>query len=78
MKELLVFGSSQCGPCASLLQTLDDMGLDYEYLDIMQHPKEANRFHIKSVPAMVLLVDGTPVRAIFGNVPAKRIKEFIK
>lgn len=61
---LVEFGASWCGPCKRQLPILEDLAKDYSdklkvvKIDIDDSPELANKFHIRSVPTLMIFDGG--------------------
>lgn len=58
-KSITVYGSPTCMPCRSTKKTLDNLGVDYTYVDVTADPSgldTINSLGYQSVP--VVVVDG--------------------
>jgi thioredoxin 1 len=75
---LLDFFASWCGPCRMVGPILDEIAEEREDIkvckvDIDEQPELASRFHIMSVPTLMVLKDGNIVDQSIGAKPKHQI-----
>ena len=70
---LVDFYADWCGPCRSLAPKLDQLGNKYDgkvtiaKVDVDKNPELANRFQIRSIPALLLFNKGELSKRLQGN-----------
>ena len=80
MKEVIKFSASWCQPCKSLagnFKYVDMKDVKLTECDIEQNPDLAKQYGIRSVPTMVLLLNGAEIRRKNGVLMADKIEEFL-
>ncbi len=65
------FYSTTCVPCKMLSRILEDLTLDYPFLNIVKvntsdHPKLGNDNHIEAVPTLFFMKDGKNLETVVG------------
>ncbi len=80
---LVDFWADWCGPCKSLAPILDKIALDYEgrltvaKVNVDEEQQIAGAAGIRSLPTMMMFVDGRPVEQIVGAQPDANIRAVI-
>ncbi len=80
---LVDFWAPWCGPCHMVSPTVEKMADEYEgklkvgKLNLDQHPELANRYGIRSIPAVLLFNGGELVDMIIGVQPEGAFREAI-
>jgi thioredoxin 1 len=81
----LFFTASWCGPCISFMQTFREVAgrlahpkVFYGYVDVDTSYSLADRYNVKHIPSIVIIVDGKPVDVIIGSMSREKLEEKVK
>jgi thioredoxin 1 len=81
----LYFTASWCGPCISFLQTFREVAgrhvnpkVFYGYVDVDASYSIADRYNVKHIPSIVVIVDGKPVDVIIGSMSREKLEEKVR
>ncbi|MEB3852004.1 MAG: thioredoxin family protein [Desulfurococcales archaeon] len=81
----LYFTASWCGPCISFLQTFREVAgrhvsprVFYGYVDVDASYSIADRYNVKHIPSIVVIVDGKPVDVIIGSMSREKLEARVK
>ena len=80
-KTLLKFSSTWCQPCKMLSEIIKQTNLDNVELveiDIDTQTDLAVKYHIRSVPTLVLLDNGVEIKRHVGMTTQSKLEEFIR
>lgn len=77
---LIDFFANWCGPCKMLAPAVhalaeDQPALKVFQVDVDEAPELAARFRVMSIPTLVLMKDGKPVKTSVGLVSRARLDE---
>jgi thioredoxin 1 len=78
---LVDFWATWCRPCQMVAPILEELTQEYSgkltiaKLDVDQNQKTAARFHVMSIPTMIIFKKGKPVANIVGFKPKDKLKE---
>lgn len=78
---LVEFGASWCGPCKRQLPILESLSEEYAdklkvvKVDIDDSPDTSNKFHIRSVPTLMIFSAGTMLHSQPGLAAPDAIKK---
>jgi thioredoxin-like negative regulator of GroEL len=81
--KALKFSASWCGPCKGLAMVIetakDKIEIPIEEYDIDTCGSISGKYHIRSVPTMILLNDaGAEIKRNVGSMDEKKLLEFLK
>ncbi len=78
---LLDFYADWCGPCQSLLPTVEKLAKEYEgnieiqKVNVDKNSELASKFSVRSIPALFFLKNGKIVDTINGAVPENILRD---
>ena len=81
-KPVLVdFFATWCGPCKMFAPTFDEFAAKHEEIecvkvDVDQCGELAKRYGIMSIPTVILLKDGEPVKKNIGTLDFEELEDF--
>lgn len=77
------FWAEWCGPCKMIAPTIDQLAEQYDgkvlfaKVDVDSNPNLSVKFHVRSIPMLLLFKDGKPVDQIIGAVGKEHFEEKI-
>ena len=75
------FWAPWCGPCRLVAPILEELTKDYTgkltiaKLDVDQNQQTAQKYHVMSIPTMIIFKEGKPVANIVGFKPKEKLKQ---
>lgn len=81
---LVDFWAEWCGPCRSIAPILENLAADFSErlrvgkLDVDAHPGVAQRYLVRSIPTLLLFVDGEPVLTLVGALSRHELEKALK
>ena len=67
MKQVIYFGAEWCGPCKSIKTQLIAANLPIRYVDVDKSPQMAGDYLVKSIPTVVLVLNGEVAKRVIGT-----------
>ena len=67
MKQVIYFGADWCGPCKSIKPQLIAANLPIRYVDVDKSPQMAGDYLVKSIPTVVLVLNGEVAKRVIGT-----------
>ncbi|MBN1189705.1 MAG: thioredoxin [Dehalococcoidales bacterium] len=78
---LVDFWATWCKPCLMVAPILEELTQEYSgkltiaKLDVDQNQQTAQKYHVMSIPTMIIFKDGKPVANIVGFKPKDKLKQ---
>lgn len=79
-KEVVIkkFYADWCVPCKQLTETLNEIGLVYESIDIDTDPdKQAKKYGIRSIPTLIKLEGDEQIARLYGSPSKKEVEDWL-
>ncbi len=81
---LVDFAAKWCTPCRMIEPLVVESAKTYEgrlkvvRLDVDENPAAASRYHIRSIPALLLFKNGAPAATHVGALGQRQLAEFVE
>jgi thioredoxin 1 len=81
---LVDYWAEWCAPCKMIAPIVDDTAASYAgqlnvaKLNVDENPRIASRFHVRSIPTLMLFKDGQPVATKVGALNKSQLAAFIE
>lgn len=78
---LVDFWATWCRPCQMVAPILEELTGEYSSkltiakLDVDQNQQTAQKYHVMSIPTMIVFKGGQPIKNIVGFKPKDKLKE---
>ncbi len=78
---LVDFWATWCRPCQMVAPILEQLTQEYSgkltiaKIDVDQNQQTAAKFHVMSIPAMIIFKNGKPIANIVGFKPKDKLKQ---
>jgi thioredoxin 1 len=78
---LVDFWATWCRPCQMVAPILEELTQEYSgkltiaKLDVDQNQQTAQKYHVMSIPTMMIFKEGKPVANIIGFKPKEQLKK---
>ena len=78
---LLDFYADWCGPCQSLLPTVEKLSKEYEgkieiqKVNVDQNPELADKYRVRNIPALYFIKDAVMVDKVIGLASESELRE---
>ena len=76
MKVAKYFSATWCGPCKQfkpIMQEIAGDGYSIEFIDVDNEENKAEKYGVRSVPTVVIEIDGKEVDRFIGVLPKKQV-----
>lgn len=80
--ELLDFYADWCGPCQMMKPTIEEFEkahpeVKVSSINIDENEEMAEKYHVSSIPCLVVLKDGEEVKRDVGVMPLKKLEKLV-
>jgi thioredoxin 1 len=76
MKVAKYFSATWCGPCKQfkpIMQEIAGDGYSIEFIDVDEQQNKATKYGVRSVPTVVVEIDGKEVDRFIGVLPKNQV-----
>ena len=76
MKVAKYFSAVWCGPCKAFKPIMNEIageGYSIEFIDVDQEQNKATKYGVRSVPTVVVEIDGKEVDRFIGILPKNQV-----
>jgi thioredoxin 1 len=76
MKVAKYFSATWCGPCKQfkpIMQEIAGDGYSIEFIDVDEQQNKATKYGVRSVPTVVIEIDGKEVDRFIGVLPKNQV-----
>ena len=75
---VVMFGSNTCNTCPVVWETISDLGVPAERVDVQDDPRRHKRYRIDGVPTTIIAnAAGVVAKTWFGPVTKEQLQEFV-
>ena len=80
MIKILKFEAEWCGPCRAIDIELEKCTQDFDLVrvDVDANPVSVARYHIRSIPTLIFVVDDQEISRLHGKQSAAKIDQTLK
>ena len=77
------FWAAWCGPCKKISPIIDELASElsdraiFGKMDVDANPRSPTRFHVRSIPTIIIFKNRQPVDQLIGSAPKRTIREKI-
>ena len=76
MRMAKYFSATWCGPCKQFKPIMEEIagdGYSIEFIDVDNEQNKAEKYGVRSVPTVVIEIDGKEVDRFIGVLPKKQV-----